>query len=191
MKATLSVLGLYNFDDTIFDGWTLPEGVDLETLKEMLFQECAELCLSLPSPGIFKRATNAWTQRKQKGWLRALAAMDAEYNPIHNFDRNEEYTDAETGSSGTDSSARGTTTNQVAGFNSSSYSPQSQQNTNQSGETDTTFGRNLEHTAHLYGNIGITTSQQMVTDELNLSGKLDIYQVITDDFKREFTLLIY
>lgn len=191
MKATLSVLGLYNFDDTIFDGWTLPEGVNLETLKNYIFQECAELCVTLPNPTIFKRCTNSWTQRKQKGWLRALAAMDAEYNPIHNFDRKEEYTDAETGSSGTDTSSRGTATNQVAGFNSSNYSPESQQNMNQSGESDTTFGRELEHSAHLYGNIGVTTSQQMVEAELDLVGKLDIYQIITDDFKREFTLLIY
>lgn len=191
MKATLSVLGLYNYDNTIFDDWQLPQGVNLETLKELIFQECAELCLTLPNPKLFKQATAAWTQRKQKGWTRALAAMDAEYNPIHNFDRNEEYTDAETGSSGTDTSSRGTNTNQVAGFNSSNYSPESQQGMNQSGESDTTFGRELEHTAHLYGNIGVTTSQQMVTAEMELAGKLDIYQVITDDFKREFTLLIY
>ena len=191
MKATLSVLGLYNFDNTIFDDWTLPQSVNLETLKTLIFQECAELCSTLPNPELFKRATAAWTRRKQKGWLRALAAMDAEYNPIHNFDRNEEYTDAETGSSGTDTSSRGTTTNQVAGFNSSSYGPESQQSMNQSGESDTTFGRELEHSAHLYGNIGVTTSQQMVTAEMELSGKLDIYQVIADDFKREFTLLIY
>lgn len=191
MKATLSVQGLYNFDDTIFDGWTLPDSVELETLKNYIFQECAELCVTIPNPAIFKWSTNSWTRRKQKGWLRALAAMDAEYNPIHNFDRNEDYTDAETGSSGTDSSARGTTTNQVAGFNSSSYSPQSQQNTNQSGESAATYGRELEHNAHLYGNIGVTTSQQMVEAELELSGKLDIYRIITDDFKREFTLLIY
>lgn len=191
MKATLSVLGLYNFDNTIFDDWTLPQGVNLETLKELIFQECAELCLTLPNPQLFKKATKAWTQRKQKGWTRALAAMDAEYNPIHNFDRMEEYTDAETGSSGTDTSSRGTTTNQVAGFNSSNYGPESQQSMTQSGDSDTTFGRELEHEAHLYGNIGVTTSQQMVTAEMELAGKLDIYQVITDDFKREFTLLIY
>lgn len=44
--------------------------------------------------------------------------------------------------------------------------------------------------AHLYGNIGVTTSQQMLESELNL-GYWNIYNKITDMFITEFLLLVY
>ena len=44
--------------------------------------------------------------------------------------------------------------------------------------------------AHLFGNIGVTTSQQMLNSELEL-GYWNIYNKITDLFIREFLLLVY
>lgn len=44
--------------------------------------------------------------------------------------------------------------------------------------------------AHLYGNIGVTTSQQMLESELNL-GYWNLYNKITDMFITEFLLLVY
>lgn len=44
--------------------------------------------------------------------------------------------------------------------------------------------------AHLYGNIGVTTSQQMLESELNL-GYWNLYNKITDMFISEFLLLVY
>ena len=66
--------------------------------------------------------------------------------------------------------------------------------TSSSNVTDTltaTNGRTLSHSAHLAGNIGITTSQQMVTDEINLSAMLDLTALIVKNFKAEFCLLVY
>lgn len=51
---------------------------------------------------------------------------------------------------------------------------------------DTTYTRD----AHLYGNIGVTTSQQMLMSELDI-GYWNIYEKITDLFLREFCLLVY
>ena len=47
-----------------------------------------------------------------------------------------------------------------------------------------------ERKAHLYGNIGVTTSQQMLESELNI-GYWNIYNKITELFVSEFLLLVY
>ena len=47
-----------------------------------------------------------------------------------------------------------------------------------------------DHTAHIHGNIGITTSQAMLESELEIS-KWNIYEHITDLFLTEFIIPIY
>lgn len=48
----------------------------------------------------------------------------------------------------------------------------------------------FSHTAHLYGNIGVTTSQQMIEEERKVV-EFNIYDYITDEFKSRFCLLVY
>lgn len=191
MRATLSIVGLYNYDPSIFDGWNLPEGVRLDVLKNGILYECSELELTLPNPTLFKSYSASWCIRKRKAWERAKAAMDASYNPIHNYDRTETHTEAESGSSGRNDDLSSTSTETVAAFNSSSYSPKSKIQNEQGLESAATYGREVEHTINASGNIGVTTSQQMVKDEINLSAALDIYQIIIQDFKKEFCVMVY
>lgn len=47
-----------------------------------------------------------------------------------------------------------------------------------------------DHTAHIYGNIGVTTSQQMLAAELDVA-RWNIYDKITDLFLQEFVIPIY
>lgn len=47
-----------------------------------------------------------------------------------------------------------------------------------------------DHVAHVHGNIGVTTSQQMLEAELDIS-KWNIYEHITDLFLTEFVIPIY
>lgn len=45
--------------------------------------------------------------------------------------------------------------------------------------------------SHIHGNIGVTTSQQMLESELEISAKLNIFNIIIDSFKNRFCLLVY
>lgn len=191
MRPTLTLTGLYNYDNTIMDGWTFPEGVDADALKKSLLYECMDLEITLPDPDIFKVVTYAWCRRKANAWARALAAMSASYNPIHNYDRTETLAEATTGSAGASAEGSGSSTETVAAFNASTYSPKSRVSNTSESESSTTYGNQHQHTLRATGNIGVTTSQQMVQDEINLSGNLDICSVIIQDFKREFCLLVY
>ena len=191
MRATLTLTGLYNYDPTIMDGWEFPTGVDVETLKTQLLYECMDMEITLPSPDIFKVVTYSWCRRKANAWTRALAAINASYNPIHNYDRTEQLNEASMGSSGASAEGGGTSTETVAAFNSATYSPKSRITNTSESESSATYGNQHQHTLRASGNIGVTTSQQMVQDELNLTGNLDIYGIIIRDFKREFCLMVY
>ena len=46
------------------------------------------------------------------------------------------------------------------------------------------------HTGRIHGNIGVTTTQQMIQSELELA-KFNIYETIADSFVQEFCLMIY
>ena len=93
-------------------------------------------------------------------------------------------------------------------FDSSSYSPYQDEsstgtvdqdttaNTTINDDTSITDGTNTtttndsEHNGRVHGNIGVTTSQQMLTQELDM-GYWNLYQRITDLFLREFTIPVY
>ena len=48
-----------------------------------------------------------------------------------------------------------------------------------------------ERESHIHGNIGVTTSQQMLEQELEVAPKLNITNYIVDSFKKRFCLLVY
>lgn len=46
------------------------------------------------------------------------------------------------------------------------------------------------HEAYIYGNIGVTTTQQMIEEERRIA-EFNIYNYIVDDFKRTFCVMVY
>ena len=48
-----------------------------------------------------------------------------------------------------------------------------------------------DYDSHVFGNIGVTTSQQMLRSELDLIPELDLVEFIADDFHSEFNLMMY
>ena len=100
-----------------------------------------------------------------------------------------------------------TTENQISADNASTYQPDNKSINSGKDERDIsekhtgTDQRDIseKHTgkdthtikSHIYGNIGVTTSQQMLEAELNLIPRLDVIDVIADDFHEEFNLMIY
>ena len=45
--------------------------------------------------------------------------------------------------------------------------------------------------SHISGNIGVTTSQQMLEQEIEISAKLNVIKMIVDSFRERFCLLVY
>lgn len=56
---------------------------------------------------------------------------------------------------------------------------------------DNAGNNNLVRRSHIAGNIGVTTSQQMLEQELIVSAKLNVYNYIMNSFKDRFCLEVY
>ena len=233
--ALLTVMGLYNYDNTIFDNLMLPDGVDKPTLVDNIILETAELECIYPTPVFLKTAIGLWSNVQFLTWDRVYTAMNLDYNPIENYDRQEtetttgtrahsgkdtttrsgtvSETGSTTGSTQGTASESGTTTNKIAGFDSTTlvdHDSSTGSNTRQASDSSTgsstrsgsdsstqelTHGEQIadsgSRTSRIHGNIGVTTSQQMLQSELDLAPNLNIYQYITADFRKRFCVEVY
>ena len=163
--ATLSILGLYQYDPTILAGMQLPTGMTHDILDPDLLSQCAELEILYPDPDVFKTVLAAWSAHRLPSWQRMLDVAQMDYNPIENYDRQEDLSIKE----------------YAAGYNPNvqGVDPAMVQQAEQ------------DHDNRIHGNIGVTTSQQMVMQELALAPELDVYTFIIQDFKNRFCIPLY
>lgn len=219
----LTLIGVYNYDNTLFDNLNLPDGVDKETFINSLLLEHGEKPVIYINPEFLKFAIGVWSNKYYDSFTKIVEALTSEYNPIHNSDRYEEI--SENRKNNTENSGTDTTTttlnsetessgnnnssaeNQVSAYNQSDYTPDNKSDTdstftnsgsdNQHGSSEIEHGHkintddNFTRSAHLYGNIGITTSQEMVNAEIDLRLKSNIYAILTSQFAGEFLLYLY
>lgn len=205
-KAWLSLLGLYNWDNTIFDNIVLPEDFtqdDKTILINNLLMETAELEVIYTDPDFMKNAIAAWSAKEVYTWTRLYEAMMAEYSPIENFDRYEDVDEQNRGAmthSGTDTvagSGQDTLTNKITSFDNNTFADHDQSIAGKGSTDTTTYGHVVTDStgrkiiSHLHGNIGVTTNQQMLEAELETRPKINIYRIIIDSFRNRFCLLVY
>lgn len=135
-------------------------------------------------------------------WRHLWSVYKAEYNPINNYDMSEtEETEAETtGSvSGSSSDEIDRTRNEsgnIYGFNSATPSPSESgsgsDNETRTGTDSQTSGGTAtgSRTLTRSGNIGVTTSQQMIQSEIDL-WKWSFYKEVIEDVLRLISIPIY
>lgn len=251
-SATMSVMGLYNWDNTLFDLMSIPEALDKDTLVDNLLIELAELEVIYPNPVVMKNLIGVWSAKQLDIWERLYATTQYEYNPIENYDRQESGTDSGTDTethSGTDSrtesitdgGTEGVTTSLAktgqdsvtgtdtkghwkAAFDSTASgdddglvketrdqddgSTTTTYGNTETGGSTTTFGKTQSitegktygsqlsssksgtHTLRAHGNIGVTTTQEMIRQQREIE-QFNLYDIIIDDFRNRFCILVY
>ena len=110
--VNLSVMGLYNWDDSIFEFMQIPPQLNRDTLIKNILAETAELEVLYPNPIVFKNLVAVWSGKQLDIWQRLYATTQYEYNPIENYNRYETGSDTGTGRrthSGTDTTTETTT----------------------------------------------------------------------------------
>lgn len=200
-KMTMNLLSLYNYDESLFDNLVLPEGIDKDTLVNNLLLDTVSQEVLYADPDIMKQAIGMWSKKELPVWQRLKDTLDIRgtYNPIYNYDRNEEITNDHTSNtteSENHNTNKGTDTTKVSqgSFNSNDLTQVNQQD-NILGSGNDENGRDTftgDHTfnAHLYGNIGVTTTQEMLREELSID-EINILDYIIDSFKKRFILSVY
>lgn len=208
-SAKITLFGMMNYLSGVkgvdlFAGFSeLPEGIDGDTLKNTILTEGGEFEPIFSDPEIMKEQVSLFVLRHSRTFSKWVEALAIEYNPIENYDRQETWSDSGSGttnvtsqSSGT-SDGSGTNTNDVSAYdNSTGYSPHDKTTTNTSSNTSATgtgsskASNSSRHDGRVHGNIGVTTSQQMLKSEIDIS-RFNIYDEITSLFIDELLLAVY
>lgn len=92
--AQLYNLGLtYNID--IFSGITLPEGspLELDVIKNTIMEKCGQNIPMYADPSVMASAITVWSAKNQYTFRHIAKILLAEYSPIENYDRFEQFTD--------------------------------------------------------------------------------------------------
>lgn len=163
----------------LFEHLELPAGVDKETFIYACIQHGGEFELLYPNLDYMQNyAIGQWSRMWSRTFTKWKEALDLKYNAIENYDRFEEWTDDAGGNAQTSSNEM------VSAFNSDAMRDDS------SSDNQSAFKNNAKHTGHLHGNIGVTTSQQMLESELDIV-KWNLYEHMADLFLKDFTVPIY
>ena len=223
--SLLTVEGLYNYDNTLFDGFNVPEGLVKQIAIDAILMRTRELEILYPDFTYMKNRITIWSNKYQINWKKLYDTTVLEYNPIENYDRMEDWTDTddETSTSARDNTrnttntVKSTRTNEV--MNSVNVTDQNTAfnagladhakqitdgDTTENGNiTNTETGKDTEnenvnggrtgrHTrvGRAHGNIGVTTSQQMIQSERDLV-VFNLYDVIAESFIENFCLMVY
>lgn len=195
----LTLIGMYNYDPSIFDGLSLPEGADKSVFVNSFLLEYGECRTLYPDVDFTKLAIANFSLKWSEEIERIYTALTAQYNPIHNYDRYEDNELDMTGTitvdmDGTIESDRNSE-NTVSAYNESTYQPDSKNvtdNTDTYDRTDkTTRNAKDSENKHMYGNIGVTTSQQMLDAEIELRQQQNFYSIVSRMLYKEICLYYF
>lgn len=205
----ITLIGLENFlncnDMSIFDFLELPEKIDKITVENSILMELGEYEPLWGDAYFLRNMVGVWAKKWKRTFDRWINALSIDYNPLENYDRMEEWTDEEKETSllkgtitgNTTTIESGTNRNDVSAFNDVDFQPNEKNtidNNTQDNSTSTSNSNNdtmrkNNRIGRTHGNIGVTTSQQMLEAELDVA-KFNIYENIVDIFAKEFCLLV-
>lgn len=245
--ALLTIRGLYKWDNSIFDGLSLPPGPDKQLAIDTIIARCDCFNVLYADPNAMKAEIERWSKTELYTFTTLWNTTVLEYNPIDNFDRHEEWSEeikrdetfgkgvtltsnkTGTDTKGTTASqeASGTTTpgstldttTSVKAFNDITTWTDREKSHSVNGGADsfenkgkTSFGgsdsfdhkdvdvwsgndtekanNSVKHTGHLRGNIGVTTTQQMIEQERQIA-MYNFYEFVADSFKIHFCVMVY
>lgn len=131
--AMMSLLGLYNFDDSLLDGLIenlpnkdgIPSGyadsyytnivVDPQTVVENLLVECSEFEILYADFNALKRIIKIWSGKEKLVWQKMYNTICYKYNPIWNKDGKSAWTERQTGSGTKKETEKGSKTTKADG----------------------------------------------------------------------------
>ena len=206
-SATLTILGLHQYDkDFLIGQLNVPSAIDKELLITNLVAELAELELLYPDLDTMAFLINAWSTKQLPVWNKLQETLLYEYDPIYNYDRTETITEttkdtineqtSENKKNNGDTSSSGS--HSIAAYNSNELLENERNSGNASfaseidgsGERNVDGNKEFSRSVRMFGNIGVTTTQQMIEEERR-TVKFSLYDYIIQEFKERFCVLVY
>ena len=208
----LSINAVFNYyGEDLFDDFALPGSADIPEGEESryidnppdldvsllianILAELGEMNLVYSDPATLKIMIKIWNAMNYDNWVKLYKTTILKYNPIWNKDGT--ITETKSGSGRVDG---GSTTeygrtqqHDVTGYDTNSYSPDTK---------ETAGGKDTVTTGSMYsngesvtrtetGNIGVTMTQTMLTEERKVV-EFNMYHYITESFKERFCVMTY
>lgn len=178
LRASLSVVGLMIWDNTLFDNFNVPSGMDKNLAVNEILRKCGDLELMWPDWDFMQFAIGNWSDKNAQAWADLYASTQLTYDPIANVDETtEKWRNGSNGGSVT-------STNKVTAYNDNTLNPESENVTKPS-----TNWNDYEKYSRK-GNIGIVSAMKLIEEQRSVVN-YNVYDVITESFKQEFCLMCY
>lgn len=208
------IISLMQWDNTLFDGMVLPNGVDKDLVIDTIIQKYGDSPLDHEDPAYLKYYIPVWSKRNLDSWTKLFATLSFDYNPLENalsdetteetrnIDRKQDRTGTASMENSGTTGVNKTAEHLVSAENASDYQPDSRDTeTEQTTAAQTTGTDSTENTAeqtaetvkttyNRHGSIGVVTPQNMIQQEREVD-KFVIYDYIADSFRDAFCLLLY
>lgn len=173
-----------------------------EILVPTILMECGHFEASCDDVATLKYCIEVWSKARAGVWSDLVRTTAQHYNLTHNYDRTEEWTERrlsmETGNSkgNSEASSSGNGSSSVSAYDSADMTPREKSTNSASGNSNTSgnYSRDneddFERKVKAFGNIGVTTAQQMLEEERKLV-RFNIVYHIVNEFKQQFCILVY
>ena len=181
VRITLNgFFGYYkNAGEDLFSELVLPSKIDRKTFLDTLFLDYGERPVLYSDPIVFRAMVGAWSSKWELELSRIADALTEDYEPLWNIDRYEKVTDKteDEASETAASSTSATSENQTSAYNSSNYEPDNKNilSSSTGDNKSNDFTRDYTHDGHYYGNGGVTSSQSLVREEMELRENINLY----------------
>lgn len=139
----------------------------------------------------FKNAFALWIAGNLDRYQRMYDALQIEYEPLFNYDKSSTITETNSGTDTTTLGAKsGDTTDKLRGFNSATDNIVTKSDSNTLAATDTLqHGHKIVTEEETHGNIGTTSTQDMLSQEIRVRNEARLYQWIMDDIVSTLLML--
>ena len=187
----VSLLGLYNFDNALFEQITMPSVVlspgdtpqvvyipDKDTLISLILEKSADFPALYPDWDFMHFMCGVWSKNCAYMMQTLWDTLNAKFNPIENYDRHSSITRDTTAQSG------GTVVGAQTAFNSDVFKDKGK-----STSSDTATGRETV-TDYTHGNIGVRSGQELQAQSREMA-MFKWYDIVSDDFINKFCVQIY
>lgn len=208
MNSAITLWGFQQWDNSILDGVAFPEGTfDAEMERNCLNRRWGMAAPYIQAPGYLKAQIAAWFEENRENWIQLYKVYTADYNPIHNYSSRETETRTPdllfdgtvSGSDTANTSGSGGSSRAEAAYNTTALKETLSDTSTTSGHTDSTTtrkDRRAETGTEKWlrerdGNIGVTTTMNMIRQELDERASMNPYEYIADMFAEEFLCLVF
>lgn len=196
--AKITTLGFEQYlndnNDSLFSGCTFPSSLDRDNLITRIILRAGEFEVLYSNPEFMRDAITSWSKSYYRTFEKWANAYFEDYRPLENYNRTEIWDDKVDNTDTTEahSDTGGTTTDKVSAYDASDFVNKDQSTSDSSTDSNgsSVLDGKTHHEGHLYGNIGVTTSQQMLESEYEVA-RFNIYEQIADLFIKEFCICVY